>query len=68
MRSKIFQEHPGLVIGALIGLVLGVIFLIFGFWKTIIFMVIILLGTFVGLLLDGDGRFTELLSRFNKDK
>jgi hypothetical protein len=31
-------------------------------------MVIILLGTFVGLLLDGDGRFTELLSRFNKDK
>ncbi len=68
MRSKIFQEHPGLVIGGLIGLVIGVIFLIFGFWKTIIFLVIILLGTFVGLLLDGDGRFTELLNKFNREK
>lgn len=68
MRSKIFQEHPGLVIGGLIGLVIGVIFLIFGFWKTIIFLVIILLGTFVGLLLDGDGRFTELLNKLNREK
>ncbi len=66
MRNSFFHNHPGIVIGALVGLFIGLIFLVFDFWKMLIFVVIIAIGVFIGFLLDGDGRIREQLSRLNR--
>ncbi len=66
MRNSFFHKYPGLIIGTLIGLLIGLIFLVFGFWKTLIFVVIVALGVFIGLLLDGDGRIKEYLGSLGR--
>lgn len=66
MRNSFFHKYPGLIIGALVGLLIGLIFLVFGFWKTLIFVVIVALGIFIGLLLDGDGRLKEHICSFGR--
>lgn len=66
MRNSFFHKHPALVLGTLVGLLIGLIFLVFGFWKTLIFVVIVAIGVFIGFMLDGDGKVREQLSRLGR--
>jgi uncharacterized membrane protein len=66
MRNIFFQKHPGLVIGGLVGLLIGLIFLVFDFWKMLIFVVLVTLGIFIGYVLDSDGRFKEQINKFGR--
>lgn len=61
MISKLFEEHPGITIGVLIGLILGIIFLLFGFWKTIIFCLFIVIGLYIGMKFDADKKFKDII-------
>lgn len=45
-------QRTGMVIGAIIGLVLGIVFLFAGFWKMIGFAMIVLFGMICGVLWD----------------
>jgi len=68
MISRLIEEHPGMSIGISIGLVLGFIFLLVGFWKTIIFLAFVLIGLYIGKRFDRDESFKEILQEFLPDK
>lgn len=47
MREFI-SDNKIILMGALIGLLLALIFLTFGFWKTLLVLILVLLGGMVG--------------------
>ena len=67
MIARLLEEHPGMLIGIFIGLVLGFIFLLVGFWKTIIFLAFVLIGLYIGKRFDTDEKFKEILREFLPD-
>lgn len=48
MRWKDMQPYAGRVIGLSLGFIFGIIYLIFGFWKAIVFSLIVLIGFYFG--------------------
>ncbi|MGD9678022.1 MAG: DUF2273 domain-containing protein [Vulcanibacillus sp.] len=68
MIGRLIEEHPGMLIGISVGLVLGFIFLLVGFWKTIIFLAFVLIGLYIGKRFDSDESFKEILQEFLPDK
>lgn len=50
--SARMQGHQGAVIGTAIGFFLGGIFLLWGFWKTIFFAIVVFLGYTIGTIVD----------------
>lgn len=68
MLLKLLEEHPGKVIGGLSGLLLGLIFLLVGFWKTIIFLSFVAIGVYFGRKFDNNERFKDILEEIIPDK
>jgi uncharacterized membrane protein len=52
MWKELFNEHKGAAIGLMIGIFLGLIYLIVGFWKTLVFCLIALVCVWVGHRID----------------
>ncbi|MVP00154.1 MULTISPECIES: DUF2273 domain-containing protein [Paenibacillus] len=52
MLKRLWQEHPGTIAGAAGGLLLGLVYLIAGFWDMLIFAFIVFLGYYIGKKLD----------------
>jgi len=52
MWKKLWQEHPGTITGGGSGLVLGLVYLFFGFWNMLIFAFIVFLGYYIGKKVD----------------
>ena len=56
MLEKIFvylmSEHRGKVIGVLLGLLASILFISYGFWRTIFIIICILAGYFIGKKID----------------
>ncbi len=52
---EFFQAHKFAVIFAVIGVVLAVLFMTLGFWRTLLLIVLIAVCFFIGLLLDQNG-------------
>jgi uncharacterized membrane protein len=50
--STRMQGHHGAVIGTAIGFFFGGIFLLWGFWKTIFFAIVVVLGYTIGTFVD----------------
>ncbi|MGE5391879.1 MAG: DUF2273 domain-containing protein [Deltaproteobacteria bacterium] len=48
----LMEEHRGKTIGILLGLVASILFIAYGFWRTIFIIVCILLGYFIGKEID----------------
>ena len=58
MKDRLIQfygEHKWLSILAVAALVLGILFLCIGFWRTLLLAVLVALGVLVGTLLDRGG-------------
>lgn len=68
MFLKLLEEHPGKVMGGLAGLLLGLIFLLVGFWKTIIFLSFVAIGVYLGRKFDNNERFKDILEEIIPDK
>ncbi len=62
--GALWVNHRCKACGLVLGLVLGVAVLLFGFWNTVFVLVCGLLGLFIGIKLDKGENFTERLDRF----
>jgi uncharacterized membrane protein len=49
------SRNWGKLLGAVLGLIVGIIIVSFGFWKAIFLVICLALGYFVGSRLDGGG-------------
>ena len=50
--ADLFSESPGKTVGALAGLILGILVLIFGVLKILVIIIFILLGIVIGKMVD----------------
>lgn len=64
----IFEEHRGKAIGIILGLLASILFISYGFWRTIFIVVCIALGFFIGKEIDEKKNFDQWLKNIFKDK
>ncbi|MGS0764038.1 DUF2273 domain-containing protein [Syntrophomonas curvata] len=64
----IFEQHRGKAIGIVLGLLASILFISYGFWRTIFIIICIALGFFIGKELDEKKNFEQWLKRMFKDK
>jgi uncharacterized membrane protein len=64
----IFEQHRGKAIGILLGLLASILFISYGFWRTIFIIVCIALGFFIGKEIDENKNFDQWLKQIFKDK
>ena len=64
----IFEQHRGKAIGILLGLLASILFISYGFWRTIFIVVCIALGFFIGKEIDENKNFDQWLKQIFKDK
>ncbi len=58
----------GKVIGGLLGLVLGLLFIKYGFWHTVLLILIVTLGVYAGGKLLDNGNLQDFIDRFRSSK
>jgi uncharacterized membrane protein len=52
MWNELWEQHRGKVIGVAMGIVLGFIYLICGFWDMLVFAFIVIVGFYIGKKID----------------
>lgn len=62
------EENKGRKVGTIIGIVLGLIYLIVGFWKMTLFAIIVALGYFIGSQLDHKEDVKQMIDHIIFDK
>ena len=50
--ANFLNENPGKTVGALVGFLFGILILTYGFGKTLIILMFIILGVLIGKILD----------------
>ena len=63
----VWEEHRGKTIGVLIGLLAAILFLTFGFWRTLFIIICIVLGYIIGKRIDEDQNFNQWIKRVFRD-
>ncbi|MGC5324419.1 DUF2273 domain-containing protein [Brevibacillus sp. SYSU BS000544] len=63
MWWEILNEHKGKAIGVAAGLFFGIIYLLVGFWDTIVFIVFVSTGLYFGKKFDNREDLLEILDR-----
>lgn len=63
----IYEEHRAKAIGVVIGLLAAVLFLSFGFWRTLFIVICIVLGYIIGKRIDEDKNFEQWIKRIFKN-
>lgn len=63
MWWEILGEHKGKVIGVAAGLFFGIIYLLVGFWDTLVFLIFVGTGFYIGRKLDHKENLLEILDR-----
>ncbi|MFD2672770.1 DUF2273 domain-containing protein [Marinicrinis sediminis] len=58
---ELWSEHKGKLTGLVAGLLLGIIYLIAGFWDMLVFAFLLAVGYWIGKLKDRGISITELL-------
>ena len=53
--KQFYSEHKWLTIMAVAALVLGILFLCIGFWRTLLLALLVALGVLIGTLMDRGG-------------
>ncbi|MDR6224650.1 DUF2273 domain-containing protein [Desmospora profundinema] len=66
--EQLWETHRGRLTGLVIGLILGLIYLIAGFWKAIGFGAFLLAGYLIGQQLDDRDGFKDMLETVNPGK
>ncbi|MCK9222867.1 MAG: DUF2273 domain-containing protein [Limnochordia bacterium] len=59
----LFLANKGKVLGAILGLVTGLLFLRYGFFRTLLVLLCIAIGYVIGRRLDSGQEFTDFLDR-----
>jgi uncharacterized membrane protein len=63
MNWEFIKEHIGKIAGMAIGLILAVLFILVGFWNTLVIVVFVTTGFYLGRKYDNREDFTALLDR-----
>jgi uncharacterized membrane protein len=66
--DEIITRHRGKALGVLLGLVASILFVSFGFWKTILIVICIGAGYLLGKNIDEDKDMELWLRKIFKDK
>ncbi|MBN2909832.1 DUF2273 domain-containing protein [Polycladomyces sp. WAk] len=64
----LWVHHRGRLIGTLAGLILGIVYLVVGLWKTFVFALIVGIGYFVGREWDGRKDLRQVLEDWFPDR
>lgn len=64
----LFVEHRGKTIGVLLGLIASILFVTFGFWRTIFIIICITVGYFIGKQLDDNNSMDSWMKQLFKDR
>lgn len=65
--SDLINENPGKTVGAISGLILGILILTFGFWKTVVIILFVALGLVIGKMFDdGDSLIDAIRNLFRR--
>lgn len=65
--SDLINENPGKTVGAISGLILGILILTFGFWKTVVIILFVALGIVIGKMFDdGDSLIDAVKNIFRR--
>ncbi len=72
MLEKLFlyviTEHRGKAIGIFLGLLASILFISYGFWRTIFVIACIVLGYFIGKKMDEDANIETWVKNLFKEK
>lgn len=66
--AYIVQEHRGKTIGIMLGLIASIIFINYGFWKSLFVIFCIVIGYIIGKKIDENKSFDSWLKQMFKDK
>lgn len=61
---RLFDENWGKILGGLAGLVLGLMIVIFGFWRGLFIIICVAAGVFLGRSLERNENLRNVLGRF----
>ena len=59
-----WENHRGKTAGTLLGLVLGIAILLFGFWNTVFVLLCAMIGLFIGIKVDRNKEIAQGLERW----
>ena len=60
----LMTEHRGKVIGVLLGLLASILFISYGFWRTMFIMFCIFIGYYIGKKIDDNTNIEAWIRRF----
>jgi len=58
---QLLNEHPGKIIGIILGFLIGLVVVLLGFWRTLIISLFVLAGFYLGKRRDEHKDFSQLL-------
>ncbi|AHF07399.1 DUF2273 domain-containing protein [Desulfitobacterium metallireducens] len=61
---KLLDEHPGKLIGSILGFLLGLFVVLLGFWKTFVLFLFVIIGFLLGKRQDDNKKLFDWLDRF----
>ncbi len=64
----ILEEHRGKALGILLGLIASILFISYGFWRSLFVIFCIILGFFIGKKIDENQSFDNWLRQMFKDR
>lgn len=64
----LMEEHRGKTIGILLGLVASILFIAYGFWRTLFIILCIVLGYYIGKKFDQNERWDQWIQQFLRKK
>lgn len=66
--AYILQEHRGKTIGIVLGLIASIIFITYGFWRSLFVIFCIIVGYLIGKKIDENKSFDSWLKQMFKEK
>ena len=61
---RLIRSHWYALVGGALGLIVAVLFLTLGFWRTVLIVVLVALGAGIGALADRGRRLWDVVARF----
>lgn len=69
-QNDFWYEHKDKIIGGILGLIVALLFVIFGFWQGLFIIVLVLVGAFLGSRTDLRRELQHILNRlwYNRER
>lgn len=66
--AQLWENHRNACIGVIVGLLIGLCFVSFGFWKTVVVAICLLIGLLIGRFIDRDGGWKNFIEHFKRNE